>query len=108
MAGKRGNGNARPVSDLAVDVLDPLLRKRAGLTILDHDDGAVSVLIEFADDADIGAAIEHGHRFRVGQSGNQRFGWRREQRGRRNGGKKGDYEGEAIHGEAPEQWSVGG
>jgi hypothetical protein len=33
MAGKRGNGNARPVSDLAVDVLDPLLRKRAGLTI---------------------------------------------------------------------------
>lgn len=33
MTGKRGNGNARPVSDLAVEVLDPLLRKRAGITI---------------------------------------------------------------------------
>jgi hypothetical protein len=33
MTGKRRNGNAVPVSDLAVDILDPILRKRAGITI---------------------------------------------------------------------------
>lgn len=33
MAGKRSRGNATPVSDLAIAVLDPLLRKRAGMTI---------------------------------------------------------------------------
>ena len=33
MAGKRRDGNAVPVSDLAVDILDPVLRRRAGLTI---------------------------------------------------------------------------
>lgn len=33
MAGKRRNGNAVPVSDLATAILDPLLRKRAGITI---------------------------------------------------------------------------
>ncbi|MEO3386087.1 DUF721 domain-containing protein [Mesorhizobium sp. CAU 1741] len=33
MAGKRPYGNATPVSDLAVAVIDPLLRKRAGMTI---------------------------------------------------------------------------
>ena len=33
MAGKRPRGNATPVSDLAIALLDPLLRKRAGMTI---------------------------------------------------------------------------
>jgi hypothetical protein len=33
MAGKRQYGNAMPISDLAVGVLDPLLRKRAGINI---------------------------------------------------------------------------
>ncbi len=33
MAGKRFNGNAVPVSDLAVAVMEPMLRKRAGLSI---------------------------------------------------------------------------
>lgn len=33
MAGKRGHGNALPVSDLAADILDPVLRKRAGMTV---------------------------------------------------------------------------
>lgn len=33
MAGKRPFGNAVPVSDLAVDILDPVLRKRAGISI---------------------------------------------------------------------------
>ncbi|MBI1622009.1 DUF721 domain-containing protein [Aquamicrobium zhengzhouense] len=33
MAGKRHRGNAVPVSDLAAGVLDPLLRKRAGINI---------------------------------------------------------------------------
>lgn len=33
MAGKGRYGNAVPVSDLAIDVLDPVLRKRAGMTI---------------------------------------------------------------------------
>ena len=33
MAGKRPYGNAMPVADLAVAVIDPLLRKRAGMTI---------------------------------------------------------------------------
>lgn len=33
MTGKRRDGNAVPVSDLAVDILDPVLRRRAGMTI---------------------------------------------------------------------------
>ena len=33
MTGKRRNGNAVPVSDLAVAILDPVLRRRAGITI---------------------------------------------------------------------------
>ena len=33
MAGKWKNGNAVPVSDLASEILDPLLRKRAGISI---------------------------------------------------------------------------
>lgn len=33
MAGKRQFGNAVPVSDLASEILDPLLRKRAGISI---------------------------------------------------------------------------
>lgn len=33
MAGKRYGGNAIPVSDLATDLLDPVLRRRAGLSI---------------------------------------------------------------------------
>mgnify|MGYP002621374706 FL=1 len=33
MTGKRRDGNAVPVSDLAVGILDPVLRKRAGITI---------------------------------------------------------------------------
>ena len=33
MAGKGRYGNAVPVSDLAIDVLDPVLRMRAGMTI---------------------------------------------------------------------------
>lgn len=33
MAGNRRNGNAVPVADLAVALLDPVLRKRAGMTI---------------------------------------------------------------------------
>ena len=33
MTGKRRQGNAVPVSDLAAGVLDPVLRKRAGITI---------------------------------------------------------------------------
>lgn len=33
MAGKRQNGNAVPVSDLATAILDPVLRKRAGINI---------------------------------------------------------------------------
>jgi len=33
MAGKRPFGNPVPVSDLATDILDPVLRKRAGMSI---------------------------------------------------------------------------
>ena len=33
MTGKRRYGNAAPVGDLAVGILDPVLRKRAGITI---------------------------------------------------------------------------
>jgi hypothetical protein len=33
MAGKRRFGNAVPVSDLATEILDPVLRKRAGISI---------------------------------------------------------------------------
>lgn len=33
MTGKRRDGNAVPVSDLAANVIDPVLRKRAGITI---------------------------------------------------------------------------
>jgi hypothetical protein len=33
MAGKRPGGNAVPVGDLAGEVIDPLLRKRAGMTL---------------------------------------------------------------------------
>lgn len=33
MTGKRRNGNAVPVSDLAAGILDPVLRRRAGITI---------------------------------------------------------------------------
>lgn len=33
MTGKRRFGNAAPVGDLAVGILDPVLRKRAGITI---------------------------------------------------------------------------
>lgn len=33
MTGKRRDGNAVPVSDVAVGILDPVLRKRAGITI---------------------------------------------------------------------------
>ena len=33
MAGKRPGGNAVPLSDIAGDVIDPLLRKRAGMTL---------------------------------------------------------------------------
>lgn len=33
MTGKRREGNAVPVSDLAAGVLDPVLRRRAGITI---------------------------------------------------------------------------
>lgn len=33
MAGKRPRGNAIPVADLAGEVIDPLLRKRAGMTL---------------------------------------------------------------------------
>lgn len=33
MTGKRREGNAVPVSDLAATVLDPVLRRRAGITI---------------------------------------------------------------------------
>lgn len=33
MTGKRRRGNAAPVGDLAVGILDPVLRKRAGITI---------------------------------------------------------------------------
>ena len=33
MAGKSDRGNAVPVSDLAASLLDPLLRKRAGINI---------------------------------------------------------------------------
>lgn len=33
MTGKRRHGNAEPVSDLATGILDPLLRRRAGMTI---------------------------------------------------------------------------
>ena len=33
MTGKRRGGNAVPVSDLAVGILDPVLRRRAGITI---------------------------------------------------------------------------
>jgi hypothetical protein len=33
MAGKRPSGNPVPVSDLATDILDPVLRKRAGISI---------------------------------------------------------------------------
>ncbi len=33
MTGKRRDGNAVPVSDLAAGILDPVLRKRAGITI---------------------------------------------------------------------------
>ena len=33
MTGKRRRGNAVPVADLAADVLDPVLRRRAGITI---------------------------------------------------------------------------
>lgn len=33
MTGKRRNGNAVPVSDLAAGILDPVLRRRAGIAI---------------------------------------------------------------------------
>ncbi|TIS30249.1 MAG: DUF721 domain-containing protein, partial [Mesorhizobium sp.] len=33
MAGKRPFGNPVPVSDLATQILDPVLRKRAGMSI---------------------------------------------------------------------------
>jgi hypothetical protein len=33
MAGKSGSGNPVPVSDLASEILDPVLRKRAGISI---------------------------------------------------------------------------
>ena len=33
MAGKSGSGNPVPVSDLATQILDPVLRKRAGISI---------------------------------------------------------------------------
>ena len=33
MAGKRDNGNPMPVSDLAMAVIDPLLRRRAGISV---------------------------------------------------------------------------
>ena len=33
MTGKRHNGNAVPVSDLASGILDPVLRRRAGITV---------------------------------------------------------------------------
>ena len=33
MTGKRYDGNAVPVSDLAADVIDPVLRRRAGISI---------------------------------------------------------------------------
>jgi hypothetical protein len=33
MAGKWKGGNAIPVSDLAIDILDPVLRKRAGISM---------------------------------------------------------------------------
>ena len=33
MTGKRWSGNPVPVSDLAADILDPVLRKRAGVSI---------------------------------------------------------------------------
>ena len=33
MTGKRRNGNAVPVSDLAAGILDPVLRRRTGITI---------------------------------------------------------------------------
>ena len=33
MAGKSGRGNPVPVSDLASEILDPILRKRAGISI---------------------------------------------------------------------------
>ena len=33
MAGKSGRGNPVPVSDLASEILDPVLRKRAGISI---------------------------------------------------------------------------
>src|SRR5438093_11827714 len=33
MAGKRPFGNPVPVSDLATEILDPVLRKRAGISI---------------------------------------------------------------------------
>ncbi len=33
MTGKRRGGNPRPVSDLATEILDPVLRKRAGISI---------------------------------------------------------------------------
>jgi len=33
MAGKRHNRNAVPVSDLATEILDPVLRRRAGISI---------------------------------------------------------------------------
>ena len=33
MAGKRADGNPVPVSDLATEILDPVLRKRAGISI---------------------------------------------------------------------------
>jgi hypothetical protein len=33
MTGKRRGGNPRPVSDLATEILDPVLRKRAGISV---------------------------------------------------------------------------
>jgi hypothetical protein len=33
MTGKRGSGNPVPVSDLATEILDPVLRRRAGVSI---------------------------------------------------------------------------
>ena len=33
MAGKRPFGNPVPVSDLATEILDPMLRKRAGISV---------------------------------------------------------------------------
>lgn len=33
MTGKRPGGNPRPVSDLATEILDPVLRKRAGISV---------------------------------------------------------------------------